>query len=100
MEYSGVNVYERDKHVEIIFKKGEALVGQCWQEQKRIFMIEIPDISSGIGVAAPNRFAILPLIYNDAVFWVLEMATFKEFTQAEILFLEDLAKKILQQHHS
>lgn len=98
LELTGAYAYERDKHIEMKVQKGEGLIGQCWLEKKRIFMTDIPDsyinITSGLGEASPNCVIILPLPYNEDILGVLEMASFTKFSEAEIQFLEDLAKTI------
>ena len=98
LELSGAFAYERDKHIDMKVKRGEGLIGQCWQEKKRIFMTDIPNgyinITSGLGNASPNCVIIVPLPYNDDILGVLEMATFDIFTEAQISFLEELAKNI------
>ena len=54
---------------------GDGLVGACAIEQKPVFT-KIPDdyleITSGLGKEKPNYLYIVPLIYNDVIFGILE----------------------------
>ncbi len=98
LQLSGAYAYDRDKHIDMKVYKGEGLIGQCWMEKKRIFLTDVPDsyinITSGLGEASPNCIVIIPLPYNDDILGVLEMASFKKFTEAELAFLEELANTI------
>lgn len=93
-------VYAWDKHKmqEKIVKVGQGMVGQCFVEEQRIYVTDIPNnyvnITSGLGKANPNAIIIIPLIVNEKCFGVFELASFKKFTDFEINFLEDLSESI------
>jgi GAF domain-containing protein len=77
---------------------GEGLVGQCYLERDIIFMTNIPkeyiNITSGLGEATPNCLLIVPLIVNDKINGVMELASFKKFQEHEVEFIKKLAENI------
>lgn len=73
---------------------GESLLGQCALE-KRPIQIEKPApsywrISSGLGTAMPNQVLITPILLNDLVLGVVEMAVLQPWTADNQNALEDL----------
>jgi two-component system chemotaxis sensor kinase CheA len=67
---------------------GEGLIGQCAAEKKPIILSDLPEdyvkISSGSGLGTPKNIYILPAEYEGEVLAVLEVATFKTFTSAQL----------------
>ena len=61
-------------------------------------MTEVPkeyiNITSGLGNAPPTCIIIMPLIHNDVVEGVIELASFKPLEQYKIEFLEKLGTNI------
>src|ERR1043166_9260705 len=51
-------------------------------------------ISSGLGEAAPRSIAVMPVLFEGDVKAVLELATFDEFDEIRLTFLEQLAESI------
>ncbi len=80
------------------FEPGEGLVGQCMLEKERILLTEVPDdyirINSGLGDAPPRNVVVLPIIFEDEVRAVLELASFNRFSETHVVFLEQLAESI------
>ena len=76
------------------FALGEGLVGQCAQERKTITLPHLPPdylrIVSGLGAAAPRSVTASPLVCQDTLLGVLEMAAFREFTAREKALLDEL----------
>ncbi len=65
-------VYRKNK-IEI----GEGLAGTCAIEKKRIYTKVPPDyleITSGLGEKAPNFILLLPLIHNENLYGIIELA--------------------------
>jgi HAMP domain-containing protein len=88
--------YNRRKHKTTKIHLKEGLVGQCAVEKKTIFLTKIPEdyiaITSGLGEATPNCLLIVPLLLNEVIFGVLEIATLNELKKYEIEFVEKLAE--------
>ena len=90
--------YERRKYMEKRIDIGVGLIGRCVQEQKTIYMTELPDeyitITSGLGQSVPNALLIVPLKVNDEIFGVVELAGFNEFEDHVIKFVEEVGESI------
>ena len=90
--------YERRKYMEKRIEPGVGLIGRCVQEQKSIYMTDLPDdyvnITSGLGQSVPNALLIVPLKVNDEIFGIVELAGFNEFEDHVIKFVEDVGESI------
>jgi len=84
--------YARKKFVEKDIEIGEGMVGQCFLEKDYILLTDVPDgyteITSGLGDSTPNCVLIVPMIYNDSVEAIIELASFNLFGNYEIAFLQ------------
>lgn len=89
--------YNRQKFLNLEFKVGQGLVGQCAFEMATIFRREIPEdyvtISSGIlGDKKPTSLLLVPLITDDKLQGVMEFASIdKDIDELTIRFLEELS---------
>jgi len=90
--------YQRNKKAGAKLSKGEGLVGQCILDKDFIFMTDIPQfytkITSGLGEATPTSLLLTPLIHDDCVVGVIELASFNVFTPKEIKFMTAVSKNI------
>ncbi|MBD1918138.1 MULTISPECIES: response regulator [Cyanophyceae] len=88
--------YQERKHLSNEFKLGEGLVGQCALEKQRIVLTEVPQdyiqIRSGLGSAPPLTIVVLPLMFENAVKGVLELASFHRFDDLQLTFLDEASK--------
>ncbi len=87
-----------DGHLERI-KVGEGLVGQCAAEKRRLFITDLPPdntipIRSGLFEAVPRNVIVLPVLFEDQVKAVIELATLSGFTASHLAFLEQLTSSI------
>jgi len=91
-ELRGTYGYNERKHICNSFKDKEGLAGQCAFEKQSILLHNVPDdhicISSGLGESIPLMLMIMPAIYQDKVYAVLELASHKDFTKPQIDVLE------------
>ena len=80
------------------FHMKEGLVGQCAYEKKRILLTNVPRdyvaISSGLGEAPPLNIIVLPVLFEDDVKAVIELASFGRFSETHQSFLEQLTESI------
>jgi HAMP domain-containing protein/CheY-like chemotaxis protein/signal transduction histidine kinase len=90
--------YKDRKHVSSEFRLGEGLVGQCALEGRMLLINQVPgdyiQISSGLGEAPPRNIVVLPVLFEGEVKAVLELATFDQFDEIRLTFLEQLAESI------
>ncbi|HEV3352607.1 MAG TPA: HAMP domain-containing protein, partial [Acidimicrobiales bacterium] len=90
--------YKSRKHISNQFKFGEALVGQAALEKKMIVITSAPDdyirITSGLGEAAPVNIIIVPVLFEDQVLAVIELASFRPFSEVHQTFLDQLTETI------
>src|SRR5207247_2316344 len=90
--------YKRRKGVQNTFKPGESLVGQAALERKSILVTGAPPdyiaISSGLGEGAPVNVVVLPILFEDQVMAVVELASFTPFTETQLTFLEQLSETV------
>jgi HAMP domain-containing protein/CheY-like chemotaxis protein/signal transduction histidine kinase len=77
---------------------GEGLVGQCASEKRKIFISELPpetiSIRSGLFEAVPRSVVVLPVLFEDRVKAVIELASLSTFTASHVAFLEQLTASI------
>jgi GAF domain-containing protein len=72
--------------------------GQAALERQSILITEPPSdyirISSGLGEAPPRNIVVLPITFEDQTLAVAELASFREFSETDKQFLEQLAEMI------
>ncbi|NMM48612.1 PAS domain S-box protein [Marinigracilibium pacificum] len=100
-EARAVYAYNKQKQLRAKFKFAEGLVGQAWAERDTIFRTEIPydyvTLTSGLlGEQRPTSLLIVPLIANEIVYGVIEIAGFKKFSPTHVKFVEELSTIIAQ----
>ena len=87
-----------DKDAPIQYRIGQSLIGQVAKSKRPIIVDEIPQgyikISSGLGEAPPANLAVLPIMFEDKVQGVVELASFTKFTPVQIDFLEQFAETL------
>ncbi|HEY2861506.1 MAG TPA: HAMP domain-containing protein [Terracidiphilus sp.] len=86
-----------DGHLQEI-RIGEGLVGQCASEKRRMLITELPKktapIRSGLFKAVPKNVIVLPVLFEDRVKAVIELASLSAFTPSHLAFLEQLTSSI------
>ena len=77
---------------------GDGLVGQCATEKKRMLVSDLPPqtvpIRSGLFESVPRNVIVLPVLFEDRVKAVIELATLNNFTASHLAFLEQLTSSI------
>jgi HAMP domain-containing protein/signal transduction histidine kinase/CheY-like chemotaxis protein len=90
--------YKSEKNVPTEFHVGEGLVGQVAFEKERIILSNVPGnyikISSSLGKAKPTNLIILPVLFENKVKAVIELASLDVFSETHIDFLEQLTESI------
>ncbi|MGB5079763.1 MAG: response regulator [Burkholderiales bacterium] len=87
-----------NKHLPKSLRIGEGLVGQCAYEKKRILLDSAPEdyirVGSALGSVAPLNVIILPVLFEGEVKAVVELASFRKFSETHLSFLEQLTESI------
>jgi PAS domain S-box-containing protein len=90
--------YNRKKFLQKEFVVGEGLVGTAALEKKTIFMTDVPpayiQISSGTGEARPRCLLIVPLLIEEKVLGIIELASFNILESYQIEFVEKIGQSI------
>jgi PAS domain S-box-containing protein len=77
------------------YAPGESIVGQAVVEKQVIVLTDLPAgyvrISSGLGEAPPKMLAAVPLVAQDRVLAVVEVASFAELTEQQRALLGEVA---------
>src|SRR6476660_5959298 len=77
---------------------GEGLVGQCAAEKRSMLITNLPShtvpIRSGLFEAVPRNVIVLPVLFEDRVKAVIELASLSIFTTSHLAFLEQLTASI------
>ena len=95
---------ERRKNLANEYELGESLVGQCGMEGKPILLSRVPQdylsVSSATGAAQPGSVLVTPLIHEDELKGVLEIAAFREFDDDDLAFIEQGTRNIAVAVHT
>ncbi len=90
--------YKEEDKIPKEFAVGEGLVGQCAFEKERILLSNVPQgyikISSGLGKANPTNLIILPVLFENNVKAVIELASLDSFSETHLDFLSQLTESI------
>ncbi|MEQ8470475.1 MAG: HAMP domain-containing protein [Marinoscillum sp.] len=92
--------YAAEKRENLIkeYRLGEALIGQCALEKERIILTNVPSdyiqISSGLGRNHPVNIIVFPILFEGEVKAVIELASFKPFSQTHLHLLDQLTVSI------
>lgn len=90
--------YDRKKYLNKRIEIGESLVGQCFLEKDVIMMTNVPQdyvkITSGLGLANPACIILVPLISNEEVTGVLELASFDKYDAGHLEFLRKASEAV------
>ena len=98
MSMKACYAWDKKKFLNHKIHKGEGLAGQAWQEGDLIYLTEVPQnyikITSGLGDANPTSVLIVPLKVNEQIFGVVEIASFGQFQDFEMEFVQKIAESI------
>jgi signal transduction histidine kinase/CheY-like chemotaxis protein/HAMP domain-containing protein len=89
---------EQEDDVPKRFKIGQGLVGQCAREKERILVTDVPGdyvkINSSLGGSAPVSIVVLPVLFEGDVKAAIELASFGQFNDVHLAFLDQLTQSI------
>jgi signal transduction histidine kinase/HAMP domain-containing protein/ActR/RegA family two-component response regulator len=83
---------------DVVFGLGEGLVGQTAMDKRPLRVKSVPKkyltVKSGLGEAVPADLFVLPVLFEDQVLGVIELASFQQFNEVHTGFLEQLVETI------
>jgi HAMP domain-containing protein len=95
LEISGSYAYDREKQIHRSFRFGEGLVGRAAIEKELIYVSDLPPdymkIRSGLGEDAPSSILLVPVLLDQQVMGVMELASLGEMPSHQIEFIRQLA---------
>lgn len=98
LEMHASYAYDKKKYDERQVARGQGLIGQAWTEGQRIYVTDVPNeyinITSGLGYSTPRCLLIVPLVFNEEVHGVIELASFQELKDYELGFVEKVSESI------
>ncbi len=98
LEMTSCFAFDRKKFLKKKIEVGEGLVGRCYQEKEKIHLTEIPNdyikITSGLGDDNPRSLLLIPLVYNDIIYGIIEIASFNKYQPHEVEFIERISESI------
>jgi HAMP domain-containing protein/CheY-like chemotaxis protein/signal transduction histidine kinase len=90
--------YRSSRKLPKSFAPGEGLVGQCARDKTRVWLTNVPrdyiQVSSALGSAPPSNIVVLPILFEQEVRAVIELASLDRFTLTHIDFLDQLMESI------
>lgn len=98
LELKGCYAYERQKFLDKKILPGQGYVGQAYLELEPTYLKEVPsdyvNITSGLGKANPRSILIQPLIANEKIEGVLELASLKDYPKHVQDFVSQVCESI------
>ncbi|WP_224998518.1 GAF domain-containing protein [Cesiribacter sp. SM1] len=111
MRLSSCYALDKKRYQHASFLPGEGIVGAVWQEKEAVFMNDIPEdyskVRSGLGASKPRSILVVPVLNDDAVEGVLELASLSEFSPLQQELVQQVCKGLAttlatakMQHHT
>jgi HAMP domain-containing protein/CheY-like chemotaxis protein/signal transduction histidine kinase len=77
---------------------GQGLIGQCAADRRRLLITEMPPtavpISSASFKVSPRNMIVLPVLFENQVKAVIELASVSTFTKLQMTFLDQLTASV------
>ncbi len=90
--------FNRQKFSSRSLKKGDGLLWQAITEKRSIYMTAVPEnyvrIASGLGDTIPRAILLVPLVINEEVFGVIELASLEPLEQYKLDFIDNVSESI------
>ena len=98
LQQFGTFAFDREKFVEKSFEFGEGLVGRAAVEKEVIYITDLPPdymkIRSGLGEDVPSSMLLVPVMLDNNVLGVIELASLGEIPSYQIDFIRQLGDAV------
>jgi HAMP domain. len=98
LELRATYAFDRRKYIKKRVAMGDGLAGVCFFEKQSIYLTDVPEnyitISSGLGEALPRNIFIVPIIADEKVEGVIELASFHLLKPYQTEMVEQMVKSI------
>jgi len=98
LELASAFAYGKEKQYYKKMLFGEGIIGASALEKKTLNVTNIPEnyfsIISGFGETKPKNIIASPIMLNEEIFGVIELASLTRFTTEEISFVEEVCKTV------
>ncbi|BDD05694.1 GAF domain-containing protein [Aureibacter tunicatorum] len=92
LELAAMYAYDKKKHLHMKIEEGDGLVGQVFRDKEGIYLTDLPEeyiqITSGLGNVNPSSLIVVPIMHNNTVQGVLELASFHVMGELERKFVD------------
>jgi signal transduction histidine kinase/HAMP domain-containing protein len=82
----------------VCFQLREGLIGQVAEQRTPILIDQVPagylPLVTGLGSAPPASLIVLPVLFEDRLLAVIELASFQRFTEIQRAFLDQIVETI------
>jgi prefoldin subunit 5 len=96
LELTACYAFDRKKFLSKRVEVGQGLVGQTYLEKQTNVLTEIPQgyiaITSGLGDSTPSCLLVTPMLHNENVEAVIEIASFTRFEAHQVEWLEKVGE--------
>lgn len=98
LQLAGTYAMDGEMTLQRTIKLGEGLLGQAALDKQPISLEQAPEqyisVRSALGGAKPSHILIQPIMFEDDVLGVVEIATFTEFTVLEQRLLHEISDNL------
>ncbi len=98
LEVGGSYAFDREKFIHRSFRFGEGLTGRAAVEKEPIYITDLPPdymkIRSGLGEDVPSSILLVPVMLDNNVLGVIELASLGEIPAHQVDFVRQLAEAL------
>lgn len=98
LDQAATVAFQKVKFVQHKIYPGDGLVGTCYLEKEKIYLTKLPDkyieVHSGLGESNPKNLLLEPLIMDNEVLGVLEIASMNLLEEYQVDFVEHVAQSL------
>ncbi|OUS29722.1 hypothetical protein A9Q99_08590 [Gammaproteobacteria bacterium 45_16_T64] len=94
----GSYAFKNRKNISSIIELGDGLIGQSAKEKKPILLSNAPkdyvQINSALGEGTPLNIFVSPILFEDQLMGVIELASFSQYSESHQEIVQEVAENI------